>query len=204
MTAPSGSIRINGGARFTADAPVGLELAANDGTGSGVEAMRIGNDGMGWTEWMDFGSTMPWTLPEGDGVRQVHAQFRDRAGNTSLRFTASITLTTSGPSGSVLLNNGGAFTNQLQVVLTLDAAAPSGVALMRTGLPGTLAAQPWKPFAVSDTLTLPPGDGVKTVAAQFQDTLGLVSPVVTDDILLDTTAPTTAVTINDAGVAASL
>lgn len=44
---------------------------------------RLSNDGATWGPWHPIASAVPWTLSDADGVRQVFAQFRDLAGNTS-------------------------------------------------------------------------------------------------------------------------
>jgi hypothetical protein len=49
----------------------------------------------------------------------------------------------------------------------------------------------WEPYAASRAFTLSPADGVKTVAAVFRDSAGLVSPVASATIGVDTKRPVT-------------
>ena len=93
---------------------------------------------------------------------------------------------TTAPSGSVAINNGAARTNRATVTLNLPATdADTGVFQMRISTDGTLDGEPWVTYAASRTVTLPGGDGTKTVAVQFRNNALMQSPVRTDTIVLD-------------------
>ena len=88
-TPPSGTLAINGGAAFTADAAVTLAVPATD-AGSGVALVRVANtsnstdgsgalDGSGATSF-SWAPTVPWTLAAGDGSKTVWVQWQDSAG----------------------------------------------------------------------------------------------------------------------------
>jgi hypothetical protein len=98
---------------------------------------------------------------------------------------------TSAPTGSVVINGGDAATNDPNVTLDLSGAADSqtGVEAMRISTDGVMDAEPFVPFAASAPATLAAGDGTKTVLAQFRNGAGMLSPVVSDTIVLDTTDP---------------
>ena len=49
---------------------------------------------------------------------------------------------------------------------------------------------PFIPYSTSASLTLPAGDGMKTVYVQFRNGAGAISTAATDSIVLDQTAPT--------------
>jgi WD40 repeat protein len=99
-TPPTGSLTINDGAASTYSTTVTLRITANDPL-SGVAEMRFSNDGRTWSDWESFSSTRSdWDLARyGGSVNQmgpktVYAQLRDRAGNVSQTFSATIRLTT--------------------------------------------------------------------------------------------------------------
>jgi WD40 repeat protein len=97
-TPPTGSLTINDGAATTGSTQVTLKIQANDPL-SGVAEMRFSNDGRTWSDWESFSSTRSnWDLARyGGSVNQmgpktVYAQLRDRAGNVSQTFSATIRL----------------------------------------------------------------------------------------------------------------
>jgi WD40 repeat protein len=96
-TPPTGSLTINDGAATTGSNYVTLKIQANDPL-SGVAEMRFSNDGRTWSDWESFRSTRyDWDLARYGGVNQmgpktVYAQLRDRAGNVSQTFSATIRL----------------------------------------------------------------------------------------------------------------
>lgn len=95
---PVGSIRINNGGSYTNGSSVTLALAATDPTpGSLVTQMRFSDDGKSWTRWEPFRITRSWTLPDGDGPKTVHVQFRNGAGLVSAAASATIVLDTLAP-----------------------------------------------------------------------------------------------------------
>ena len=96
LTAPTGSISINGGAPYTHDYIVGLDLTGSD-VGAGVSEMRFSNDGATWSGWEPFTThRMDWKLIDFGGSSAtmtshvVYAQFRDSVGNESGSYTDGI------------------------------------------------------------------------------------------------------------------
>jgi YD repeat-containing protein len=118
---------------------------------------------------------------------------RDAANNmaTSGDFTFTTTSDTSAPTGTVIINNGAAYTNTTAVTLTLTCNdTGSGCAYMQIAIDGTADNEPFNtPFATTYSVTLLTGDGTKTVAVKFKDGAGNVSAQVTDTIILDLTLP---------------
>jgi parallel beta-helix repeat protein len=93
-TPPTGSLTINDGAATTSSTRVTLKIQANDPL-SGVAEMRFSNDGRTWSDWEGFQSTRSWDLTRfggssSSGLKTVYAQVRDRAGNVSQTFSATI------------------------------------------------------------------------------------------------------------------
>ena len=94
---PTGSISINDQRAFTSSVQVKLALTASDVV-SGVDQVRCSNDGV-WDDevWEPFSPERNWTLPLGDGVKQVYFQIRDNAGLVSSPLQDSIVLDTVKP-----------------------------------------------------------------------------------------------------------
>ncbi len=94
VTAPSGTVLINGGSPFTTNPAVTLRLSATDNSGN-VVAMRLSNDATNWTSWEPYATNKSWTLAAGVGSRTVYAQFADSVTNHSAVASDSILLDTS-------------------------------------------------------------------------------------------------------------
>jgi hypothetical protein len=115
----------------------------------------------------------------------------DRVGNIATGVTASAQprVEFAAPTGSVVLNNGAAFTGSATVTVAITATDASGVASMCISTTSA-ACTTFVPYAASASVTLPNGDGVKTVYVTLRDGLGNVtSTPLTDTIGLDRTAP---------------
>jgi len=99
---------------------------------------------------------------------------------------------TASPSGTVSINGGAAWTTGPNVNLALAASNPTAgdpVFDMRISTDGAMDTEAWQPFAASVGVTLPSGDGTKTVLVQYRNGAGATSAVVSDTIGLDTTDP---------------
>jgi hypothetical protein len=195
---PTGSIEINDDDAYTTSSTVTLTLIATD-TVSGVSQIRLSNDGT-WNseieEWGSFSSPKPWTLASGDGTKTVYYQVKDNAGQDSIVYTDSIVLDNVVPTGSVMINNGDAFTTSPSVALTLTANDPgSGVYRVRYSNDGTWDSEAWENFSPTKPWTLSAVGGDKTVYYQIRDNAGLES-MFSDTIVLDTAPPTGSVKIN--------
>lgn len=93
--------------------------------------------------------------------------------------------TTGLPAGTFSVNNQAAYTRSTTATLT---ATVTGAAEMRYRDAGGVWSD-WEVFASSRTWTLPPGDGPKTVEAEFRNGDGTIA--LSDAIALDTHRPTT-------------
>ena len=122
---PSGSVTINSGSAYVATTTVGLDIIASDP--SGLNGMRLSNDGASYSAWVTYTPTYSWTLTSGDGQKTVYAQVRDVPGNIAM-FTDTITLDTAPPQTSAVLSgtagNNGWWRSAVSVTLVaFDAAA---------------------------------------------------------------------------------
>ena len=91
-TAPAGSFLINNGAATTSTAAVTLSSSVSDA--NPPLQMRFRDAGGSWTAWEAYAAAKAWTLPAGDGIKTVEAEYRDPAGNVRA-LSDSIDLQTS-------------------------------------------------------------------------------------------------------------
>ena len=77
---------------YANSATIPLVIVATD-MGSGVDAIRIADSAaFARAGWTDVPAQTLWTLPEGDGLKTVYAQVRDRRGLLSQVATATVIL----------------------------------------------------------------------------------------------------------------
>ena len=95
-----------------------------------------------------------------------------------------------GPSGTVTVNGGAAYTDSANVTLALSASdgTGSGVTQMQFSNDNTSWGTPVA-YASSYAYTLPAGDGAKTVYVRFIDAAGNIGPAASDTITLNTPVP---------------
>jgi hypothetical protein len=87
---PTGSVEINGGTRITTSRTVTLTLDATDPSpGTGVTSMRIKNASGDWTAWQPYAESKDWKLTRGPGKKTIYVQYKDAAGNASMKASDS-------------------------------------------------------------------------------------------------------------------
>jgi len=193
-TTPTGSIIINGGDTWTNSTSVTLSLTYDDTT-SGVLEVRYSNDGSSWTAWEATGATRAWTLVGVDGTKTVYYEIKDNAGMIS-QFSDTIDLDTTAPTGSIIINDGDTWSNSTSVTLTLTYGdGTSGVLEVRYSNDGS-SWTAWEAAGATRAWALVGGDGTRTVYYEVKDNVSFISQF-TDTIILDTTAPTGSININD-------
>jgi hypothetical protein len=116
-----GIMRINTGAAYNTTATVTL-----NSTISGATEMRCRDGGGTWSSWEAYAATRSWTLPTGDGVKTIEAEYHDAAATNTLSRSAHIFLDTTKP---VTTDNAPATWRNHAVTVTLTPGdAGSGVA----------------------------------------------------------------------------
>lgn len=161
-TPPSGSIAINNHALYTRNANVTLSLHADDGNGSGVAKMCIG-DTPSCTAWEDYAGTRDWTLNSGDGSKSVYAWYQDKLGNAGTTPSiASITLDTTPPALTVSTLSDGSWTNNQ--ILNISGQATDNTGIQEININEAIA--PMNPdWSFSHPVTLQDGPNTITVTA---------------------------------------
>ena len=111
----------------------------------------------------------------------------------------NLTLDTLAPSGlAVTLNDGATYTTSTAVTLKLS-VTDSDTTGYQIKVWGTSAASSeteasWETFVTTKSITLPTGDGLRTVYVKVRDDVGNESTAVSDSITLDTAVPAISVT----------
>jgi hypothetical protein len=100
-------------------------------------------------------------------------------------------LDSSAPIGSLTINGGATYTADRTVTLALDAADDVAVGGVQIAASTTFAGAAWHNYSDSIEWTLAAGDGPQPLYVRFRDDAGNISTPATDQITLDTTAPTT-------------
>jgi Bacterial Ig domain/Photosynthesis system II assembly factor YCF48 len=184
----------------------GAELAltgkATDNSGLGIARVQVLSPATG--DWVDAddtsgnGSWSAWsysTAMPADGKYALESRAVDGLGNIETPTAGNnITVDDTKPAGGISINNGSSATNKTPVTLTLSAADSSGVTEMRACGDGDIGAVPWESFSASKDWSLPPGDGEKTIYAQFMDAAGNISDTCSANIFLDTACPVVNIT----------
>jgi hypothetical protein len=191
----TGAVVINGGALYTTSPKVALSL----GYYPAATQMQLYFNGKSWSKPEPYATTKSITLPKGDGLKAVQVRYLAADGSVLGEYSASITLDTHLPGGSMTINGGASYTNSRTVSLEISATdATSGIAgvcLKENSLP--CGDGEFEPFAAGKTFTITTfGDGKKTVYATLRDLAGKSSKPIKASIILDTVAPTGSIVIN--------
>ena len=139
--------------------------------------------------WQAANGTTAWSIVMqlAEDSNKVYVRAVDVAGENTTR-TVSVTVDTTPPAGSVIVESGMASCKSREVQLTLSASDKYSVKRMQiSNDPGM--GTTWEDYAAQKAWTLAPGDGQKTVYARFMDTNGLCSEPCNDTIILDTVPP---------------
>ncbi len=189
-TAPTGVMLVNNGDSMTNNHNVILTNVVTD-----AAEMQFSNDGTTWPGWSAFNGTLSWTLAAGDGSRTVFGMFQDAAGNI-LNVQDDITIDSTPPDGSFVINNDEALTNDTDVALVISVFG--AVEMRFTNSIGSWVGpeSTWQSYAAALAWTLSSGDGNQMVYGQFRDTAGNIFDA-DDSIILDATAPAVTMVVNN-------
>jgi hypothetical protein len=175
---PTGSIVINGGAKYTNLTDVTLILTATDAT-SGAYEMQFSPDNRTWSNWEDICTVKQYTLTAGDGKKKLYVRYRDGLGNISASYSASIILDTTAPTGTIKINGGKTTTTSSTVTLAPSAKGAVQMQLSNDGL----SWNDWQKYAAKIAgWILAPGLGDRTVYVKYMDAAGNISTICSSTI----------------------
>lgn len=111
----------------------------------------------------------------------------------------NLTLDTLAPAGLAVQINGDDIyttTATVELAITLTDDVTTGYQMKVWGIDGVADEETatWETYTASKSITLPSGDGLKTVYVKVRDSVGNETSAVSDSITLDTSVPTVTVT----------
>ncbi|MFB8374644.1 InlB B-repeat-containing protein [Paenibacillus taichungensis] len=193
-TPPTGTVIVNQGNQYTNNTAVSVSITPVAGVND-ITHIQYSVNGNPFTQ-MPYVPSFMLAIGATNGDKILSFKLVDGAGNESPEYQRVITLDTVPPTGSVVINNGNAYTTNRDV--TLNLFLDSGVTDV-VGVQFSTNNSVWtsvEAFSSTKSYTLPSGDGNKTVYVRLIDRAGNIT-VIQDSIILDTTAPTGTVVVND-------
>ncbi|MDY0088602.1 MAG: fibronectin type III domain-containing protein, partial [Coriobacteriia bacterium] len=141
-------------------------------------------------------STKSFAAPVADGVWYFKVKALDGAGNWGPVTGREVRIDTTKPTGSIILNGGLTYTSATRVSVTSNVAfGASGASQMRFDAGSGFG--PWQPYAAQSQVTVTPGDGRKTVKAEFKSASGVISGpgTIAATVVLSTSVPSGSISI---------
>ena len=158
-----------------------------------------GGSGVALTEYRLHGAAT-WTLYtapfdiSAQGISTYDYRSIDEAENAEAVQNFTVKIDSIAPTGSFTLNNGAAATGTPDVTVNNAVSDANGVTEMRFSTDGKATWSSWASYSATAALTLPAGNGPKTVWGQYQDPAGNVfetsASITLNPLILDTTPPT--------------
>jgi hypothetical protein len=168
-----------------------VTLSSTD-IGSGVDYISYRINGASWNNY-----SAPITIGAED-TSTVECYSVDKANNHEIAEKLDIKIDKTRPTGGITINSGDIYTSSTTVELALTYAdTVSGVYKVRFGNDAVLDSQSWEDPVATKEWILRAGEGTKTVYYQIKDMAGNISPLESDDIILDTDPPLAAIEINE-------
>src|SRR3989338_4649670 len=138
---------------------------------------------------LDASTTWAYTMTFQEGTNNLNIQSRRTIGKDSSVLSKSTVRDTLVPAGSVTVNNGDAETAFRMIAVSLSLTdATSGLDQMRFSMDSGTTWTSWEAYASSKSLTLPDGNGQKTVKVEVKDKAGNVGSY-SDAIILNVPPP---------------
>lgn len=193
LTLPIIGIRINGGAKYTKDKNIKVEVKSLKTDKSQLESMKIGFDpDLSNSNWEPYSEQIiNMQLNGEDGEKRIYAQLKDKAGNNSPIESNKIIYDTTPPSDTkIIINKGEKYTNDKLGRVLVNAKADGANEIMLSNSPQFQNGR-WEPYKKSIKWIIDVGnrDGNKVVFAKFRDVVGNESQAIGAGIILDTTPP---------------
>ncbi|GGH10198.1 InlB B-repeat-containing protein [Paenibacillus segetis] len=185
-TPPTGTVIVNLGNQYTNNTAVSVSITPAVGVND-LTHIQYSVNGNPFTQ-MPYVPSFMLAVGATNGDKVLFFKLVDGAGNESPEYQRIITLDTVAPTGSVVINNGNAYTTNRDV--TLNLSLDSGVTDV-VGVQFSSDDRTWtavEAFSSTKSYTLSVGDGNKTVYVRFIDHVDNIGSA-QDSIILDMTAP---------------
>ncbi len=186
-------IRINGGAKFTNNPNLEIEIKSLKTAGSLIESMKVGFDenltGESWQPYSE--EIVKLRITGEDGEKHIYVQLKDKAGNESPIESNKIIFDTTPPSnGEMMINKGEKWTNDKLGRVLVNVRAEDAHEVMISNSEHFQNGR-WESYkeSIKWVIDVGSGDGEKTVFAKFRDEAGNESNAIQSSIILDITPP---------------
>jgi hypothetical protein len=162
----SGSTIFNRGSLYTSSTVVPVVSSI-----SGATKMRTFN-GAAFSPSMyaysNYAADASLSVPAADGPYAVKAEFRNASTGDAIVRYATVVLDRVAPAGTMVLDGGAS--SATTVAVTADSSIDdTGPVEMRFSVNGRATWSAWEQYAATKALSLPTGNGAKTVYAQYRD-----------------------------------
>jgi len=186
VTPPTnGKIVLNRGEQKTLFANAHAQVSAD-----GATFMQVSNRpdfaGEIWKSYHNNDIYVP--LDKTPGIKKVYARFKDDAGNVSDPVSTEILLEVKPVGLKIAIDENAVFCNRTNREVNLKIFAKEAKEMMLSNNPDFNGAN-WEPYREGKTWQLSEKDGLKKVYVKFRSRTETISETVSDDIILDTTAP---------------
>ncbi len=189
----SGTPSINAGAAYTNLSTVTLTLNASDSGGSALYQMRFSNNNAAWSPWEAYTATKSgWGITSAtyggtttEGAKAVYVQVSDAAGNVSSSAADTIVYDVTPPAGGFTIESGNPATSVYTAAILYFSLADSGSGMYQRRMWNGTVWEAWEAYSTSKLWYLLPGNGLKTVYAQFMDRAGNVTGALYDQVTLN-------------------
>jgi hypothetical protein len=186
-------IRINGGAKFTNNRNIEVEIKSLKTDKSLLESMKVGFDAdLSSTSWQPYSEeALKIQLTGSDGEKIIYVQLRDKAGNASPIENNKIIFDTMPPAnGEMQINKDEKYTNDKLGRVLVNVKADDAHELMISNSDQFQNGR-WESYkeAIKWVIDAGSGDGEKYVFVKFRDLAGNESQTVQSSIILDVTPP---------------
>ncbi|WP_196426699.1 S-layer homology domain-containing protein [Lysinibacillus cavernae] len=194
-TPPTGTVIVNQGNQYTNNTGVSVSITPAPGVND-ITHIRYSVNGHPFTQ-MPYVPSFMLAIGATNGDKILSFKLVDGTGNESPEYQRIVTLDTVVPTGSVVINNGNAYTTNRDVTLnlTLDSGVTDVVGIQFSDNNSNWSGV--EAFSSTKSYTVPARDGNKTVYVRLIDRAGN-SIVIQDSIILDTTAPIVSGVVNGA------
>jgi hypothetical protein len=181
---------VNGGNKFTKETSVALRLSALE-----AYEYRVSNDSaFKAAVWRPFVNALPgWGIPDGDGMKYIYVEFRDRAGNESDITMAQISLDRTPPRKPFveIVGDKNKVTNDTSATVDLRISA-EGAEYMMVSNASSFHNARWEVYKTQIKGWKLGGsgeDGAKGIFVKFRDKAGNISDMASVRINLDRNGP---------------
>jgi len=162
------SVVVNDGIQKTGSNVVKVQITSTESGGSGLAKYQLSTDNQVWVDYKTSATNYTidsFTLPQGQGTKDIYVRAVDNAGNVSNTVKSSIFLKddNEAPKVEIYINNNDPATTSQNVVLTINAyddLTPINQLQMRFSNDGVNWTA-WEPLAFTKNWTLTSGEGIK-------------------------------------------